>query len=53
MNETDSHSKDRSDAPPAEPAQGNVDTQTRYRDRPSDDGKQGDAAAQRRHPVGS
>jgi hypothetical protein len=32
----------------AEPAQGTVDTETRYRDRPSDDGKNGDAAAQPR-----
>lgn len=32
----------------AEPAQGSVDTETRYRDRPSDDGKNGDAAAQPR-----
>jgi hypothetical protein len=33
---------------PVEPAQGTVDTQTQYRDRPSDDGKHGDAAAQPR-----
>jgi hypothetical protein len=32
----------------AEPAQGTVDTQTRYRDRPSDDGKYGDGAAEPR-----
>jgi hypothetical protein len=32
----------------AEPAQGTVDTATRFRDRPSDDGKYGDAAAQPR-----
>jgi hypothetical protein len=47
MNQTPSDSKNRSDAP-ATPAQGSVDTQTRYRDRPSDDGKHGDAAAQPR-----
>jgi hypothetical protein len=34
--------------PDAQPAQGTVDTQTKYRDRPSDDGKYGDAAAQPR-----
>jgi len=39
--------KPRSDSP-AEPAQGSVDTETRYRDRPSDDGKHGDAAAEPR-----
>jgi hypothetical protein len=33
-----------SSEPPVEPAQGTVDTQTRYRDRPTDDGKYGDAA---------
>lgn len=31
-----------------EPAQGRVDTQTRYRDRPTDDGKHGDADAEPR-----
>jgi hypothetical protein len=34
--------------PAAAPAQGTVDTQTKYRDRPSDDGKYGDAGAQPR-----
>jgi hypothetical protein len=33
-----------SSEPPVEPAQGTVDTETRYRDRPTDDGKYGDAA---------
>jgi hypothetical protein len=31
-----------------EPAQGTIDTEIRYRDRPSDDGKNNDAAAQPR-----
>lgn len=31
-----------------EPAQGRVDTETRYRDRPTDDGKHGDADAEPR-----
>lgn len=30
----------------AEPAQGHIDTQTRYRDRPTDDGKYGDGGEQ-------
>ncbi len=47
MKHTPAPPKDRSDAP-AEPAQGTVDTHTRYRDRPSDDGKYGDAAEQPR-----
>jgi len=33
---------------PSEPAQGTVDTGTRFRDRPSDDGKYGDGAEQPR-----
>lgn len=33
---------------PADPAQGTVDTETKYRDRPTDDGKYGDGAAQPR-----
>jgi hypothetical protein len=44
---TTADANDKPDAP-AEPAQGNVDTKTQYRDRPSDDGKNGDAAAQPR-----
>jgi len=28
---------------PVEPAQGHIDTRTQYRDRPTDDGKYGDA----------
>jgi len=47
MNTKASNPKHPSDSP-AEPAQGSVDTETRYRDRPSDDGKHGDAAAQPR-----
>jgi len=47
MKHTPDHPKDQP-ATPVEPAQGSVDTQTRYRDRPSDDGKHGDAAAQPR-----
>jgi len=39
--------EDKSDAT-AKPAQGTIDTQTKYRDRPSDDGKYGDADAQPR-----
>lgn len=34
--------------PTTEPAQGTVDTGARFRDRPSDDGKYGDAANQPR-----
>jgi len=34
-----------------EPAQGRVDTQTRYRDRPTDDGKHGDADAEPRQEA--
>lgn len=32
----------------SEPAQGTIDTQAKYRDRPTDDGKYGDADAQPR-----
>lgn len=34
--------------PSARPAQGTVDTETKFRDRPSDDGKYGDADSQPR-----
>ena len=44
---TDTRSTDKAQ-PDAKPAQGTVDTETRFRDRPSDDGKYGDAAAQPR-----
>lgn len=43
----DNRPDDKSDAT-AKPAQGTVDTGTKYRDRPSDDGKYGDADAQPR-----
>jgi hypothetical protein len=44
---TDTQPKDKSDSK-AKPAQGTLDTGTKYRDRPSDDGKYGDADAQPR-----
>jgi len=44
---TDTRPKKKADST-AEPAQGTVDTQTRYRDRPSHDGKYGDGAAEPR-----
>jgi hypothetical protein len=44
---SDTRPKNESDRT-ARPAQGTEDTETKFRDRPSDDGKYGDAAAQPR-----